>query len=194
MIDVDNGTTALDPFDPSALRLDASYAETLGVKKLLTTVPVRKPHRHDFIRVHPDPKYNLDPAGIVELKEEREAYLFTPSMAHQFSSEVTPVCLRTAINRQGVLFLWPLKLPDPNGRQNAWNDSAIAAAERAVKRWVRVGSNMSLGAYEVFEAVSELPEPDWPTESFREILAIAFRAHIVDAPDHPLLKRLRGEG
>ena len=33
-----------DPFDPENLRLDQSFAETAGVKKLLTTVPVRKPN------------------------------------------------------------------------------------------------------------------------------------------------------
>ena len=45
-----------NPFDDlMSLRLDQSYADTVGVKKLLTTVPVRKPHRQEFVRVHPDP-------------------------------------------------------------------------------------------------------------------------------------------
>ena len=47
--------TVPNPFDPAALRLDQSYADTVGVKKLLTTVPVRKPNRQDFVRVHADP-------------------------------------------------------------------------------------------------------------------------------------------
>jgi hypothetical protein len=50
------------PFDNlSALRLDQSYADSSGVKKLLTTVPVRKPNRQDFVRVHPDPGVSADP-------------------------------------------------------------------------------------------------------------------------------------
>jgi hypothetical protein len=57
---------------------------------------------------------------------------------------------------------------------------------------VRVTSNMSLGAYEIFEATGELPEPNWPELPFSEILKIAFRDHIVDRSDHPLIKRLRG--
>ena len=52
-----------------------------GVKKLLTTVPVRKPNRQDFVRVHPDAAYRLTPAAIIELKEDREVYLVTPRMA-----------------------------------------------------------------------------------------------------------------
>ena len=34
-----------DPFDPANLRLSQSFAETVGVKKLLTTVPVANPTR-----------------------------------------------------------------------------------------------------------------------------------------------------
>ena len=51
---------------------------------------------------------------------------------------------------------------------------------------------MSLGAYEIFEASGDLPEPVWPDYSFEEILKIAFRERIVDRPDHPLVQRLRG--
>ena len=47
--------TPPDPFNPDNLRLSQSFAETVGVKKLLTTVPVRKPSPQDFVRVHPDP-------------------------------------------------------------------------------------------------------------------------------------------
>lgn len=35
--------TVLDPFDPAALRLDQSFADTVGVKKLLTTYPFTSP-------------------------------------------------------------------------------------------------------------------------------------------------------
>ena len=75
---INNADTAPNPFDPAALRLDQSYADTVGVKKLLTTVPVRKPNRQDFVRVHPDPAYRLTPAAIIEVKEDREVYLVTP--------------------------------------------------------------------------------------------------------------------
>src|SRR5689334_18596049 len=78
MTDRTSGGLAPDPFDPAALRLDQAFAETAGVKRLLTTVPVRKPNRQDFVRVHPDPRYQLTPASIIELKEDRETYLARP--------------------------------------------------------------------------------------------------------------------
>jgi hypothetical protein len=183
---------AANPFDPASLRLEQNFAETTGVKKLLTTVPVRKPNRQDFVRVHPDGAYRLTPAAIVELKEDREVYLVTPKMAWELPGEFTAAALYTAINRQGVLHLWPVKLPGPDGKHNEWHRSGGEAAERAMQKWLRITANMSLGAYEIFEATGDLPEPIWPDLPFSEILKIAFRDHIVDRPDHPVVQRLRG--
>lgn len=192
MTEINNPTPAPNPFDPAALRLDQSFADTVGVKKLLTTVPVRKPNRQDFVRVRPDTSYRLTPAATIEVKEDREVYLVTPTMAQGLPGEFSTVTLFTTINRQGTLHLWPVKLPAPDGRHNEWHRSAAEAAERAMQKWVRVTASMSLGAYEIFEASGDLPEPVWPDFSFQEILRIAFRERIVDRPDHPLVQRLRG--
>jgi hypothetical protein len=189
---MDDSSKLPDPFDPAALRLDQSYADTVGVKKLLTTVPVRKPNRQDFVRVRPDTSYRLTPAATIEVKEDREVYLVTPTMAQGLPGEFSMVTLFTTMNRQGTLHLWPVKLPAPDGRHNEWHRSAAEAAERAMQKWVRVTASMSLGAYEIFEASGDLPEPVWPDFSFQEILRIAFRERIVDRPDHPLVQRLRG--
>ena len=189
---MEDSTKLADPFDPAALRLDQSYADTVGVKKLLTTVPVRKPNKQDFVRVHPDPSYRLTPAAIIEVKDDREVYLVTPNLAPGLVGEFSTVTLFTTINRQGTLHLWPVKLPASDGRQNEWHRSAAEAAERAMKKWVRVTASMSLGAYEIFEASGDLPEPLWPDFSFQEILRIAFRERIVDRADHPLVQRLQG--
>ena len=56
-----------DPYDPASLRLDQSFCDGTAVKKLLTTVPVRKPNRQDFVRVHPQEAYRLSPAAIIEI-------------------------------------------------------------------------------------------------------------------------------
>jgi hypothetical protein len=48
----------------------------------LTTVPVRKPNKQDFIRVHPDPDYRLgggamiEASGIVAQRPLAEVILF----------------------------------------------------------------------------------------------------------------------
>ena len=101
--------------------------------------------------------------------------------------------LYTAVNRQGVYFLWPVRLPDETGRLDEWNKSAHKAAHQAMKEWVKVASNRSLGAYETFSPKSELPQPEWPDISFQEMLKIAFGDYQITSLDHPILKRLRGE-
>jgi hypothetical protein len=103
------------------------------------------------------------------------------------------VTLYLAISRQNILRLWPVKLPGPDGKHLEWYRSAAEAAEMAMEKWVRVTSNMSLRAYEIFQSVRDFPDPEWPDVSFQEILKIAFRDRIVTSADHVLLQRLRGE-
>jgi hypothetical protein len=186
-----NRTMTVDPFDLANLRLDQSFVEGAGVKKLLMTIPVRKPNPQEFVRVHPGPEYRAALAGI-ELKEDREMYLLAPNIARELPGEFVMVMLYTAINRQGVLFFWPVRLPASDGRINEWHRSLAEAAELAMPRWVRVKANMSLGAYEIFEAASTIADPEWPELSFQELLRIAFRDRLIDRLDHPVIKRLRG--
>jgi hypothetical protein len=186
-------TTAINNGFPSLseLRLSQDFIETAGAKKLLTTVPVRKPNPQDFVRVHPDPKYHMAVA-VIELKDDSQFYLLRPEVAQQLPGEYVSVVFYTTINRQGVVHLWPARLPAPDGRINEWHRSAMEAAEKAMTRWVRVKANMSLGAYEIFEAVSTISDPTWPEYSFHQLLEIAFRDRLITNLDHPVIKRLRG--
>jgi hypothetical protein len=181
-----------DRFDPARLRLSQDFS-SVGVKKALITVPVRKPHRQAFVRVAASPELRFETA-VLELKEEGETYLVDPSLRDVLALEIAPKELFLAIDRQGVLFLWPVKLPQADGRHDAWSRSAFAAAEAAMKSWVRVVANLSLGAYEVYVATADIPEPDWPSMELKEIIQIAFRDRYIDTIDHPVVRRLRGEG
>jgi hypothetical protein len=58
---------------------------------------------------------------------------------------------------------------------------------------VRVVANMGLGAYEVYEASGDLPDPSWPELSFPEILKVAFKGRYITEVEHPVIRRLRGE-
>jgi len=181
-----------DPFDIENLRLDQAFASTAGVKKLLTTVPVRKPHRQELVRVHPDEAYRVQ-AAVIELRDDREIYLVVGPVASQLPGETTPVILYTTITRQGVVLLWPAKLPGADGKINEWHRSAREAAERAMSSWLFVRADTALGAYTMHIATATIPDPVWPTESFKELLKIGFRDRLIENADHPVLQRLRGE-
>ena len=185
-------TDPADPFNPDALRLDQSYLEQAVAKKVLTTVPVKRPNRQDFVRVHPDADHRLL-AILVELREERETYIVLPAYAQEIEESLRSLyTLYLAINRQRVLFLWPVKLPRPDGRQSEWHLSGIEAAEKAMKSWIRVSANMALGAYETSLAENQSVDPEWPEMSFFDILRIGFKNRVVDRSDHPLIQKLRG--
>src|SRR5262245_56974975 len=106
-------TTPDDPFDIANLRLSQSFIETAGVKKLLTTVPVHKPNPQDFVRVRPEPEYREN-FPVIELKDEREEYVITSALVPELVGEFVTKTLFTAINRQGTVFLWPVRLPGPD--------------------------------------------------------------------------------
>ena len=181
-----------DPFNPTNLRLSQSFVETAGVKKLLTTIPVRKPGPQEFVRVHPSPDYREN-FPIIELKDEREEYIVTASLVPELIGEFVIKTLYLAINRQGTLSFWSVRLPGPDGKDMNWWKSGREAAALAMKDWVRVKANMNLGAYDTFKAANVVSEPDWPTLGYWELIKIAFRDHLIDRIDHPVIKRLRGQ-
>ena len=184
-------TAAPNPFDPARLRLSQDPLAAAGVKKALIRVPVRRPSPQEFIRVHPGEDYRLDTA-IIDLRDDREVYLVAPALRSELFSEIKPVRLYITINRQGVVAIWPCRLPGVDGRPNSWNDTALHAAELAMTRWTRIVPDMSLGGYQPYIAAGDLPEPEWPEQTFAELLKIAFGAFYVDRPDHPVIRRLQG--
>jgi len=184
--------TVPDPFDPASLRINQDFVDTVGVKKLLTTVPVRKPHKQDFVRVRSEPEFRGSFA-LLQIGDDREYYLVTPQITAELQGEFGICTIYTAINRQGTLFLWPVRLPGPDGRQLDWHKSAQEGADLATKQWVRLSANKNLGAYEIRIASGKMPDPEWPSEySFRDLLEIGFRDRLIDRLDHPVIQQLRG--
>lgn len=184
-----------DPFDPDRLRLSQDFTASLGVRKLITRVPVTKPDKAWWVRTHPETAYRL-PTAVVEMKEDRETYLVEPSLWPALAAEPTfgPRLLIASLSRPGgVLFLWPITLPGPDGKANPWHESALHAAEVARDSWVRVYADMALGAYRVDVSVGIRDVPAWPDLPMPEILRAAFRDRMIDRWDHPVLLRLRGE-
>jgi hypothetical protein len=182
----------LAEFEPAKLRIDQSFLNRGAAKKLLTTVPIRKPAKHEFFRVHSGEAYRLTSA-FIELKDDREVYLISPEFAPELpENDFFVATLYLCTNRQKVLTFWPVKLPGPDGRQMLWHTSAQEAAEKAMKVWVKMAANMSMGAYEISEAEGFIPEPEWPNLALIELLSIGFKNRIVSNHDHPVMQKLRG--
>ena len=132
-----NQPSTRDPFDIDQLRLSQDFASMVKVKKLLTTVPVKKPNPQAYVRVHPDEAFRL-PTAVFEMKEDKEIYLVARELWEELGGEIVFIMLYAAITRQGDPFIWPIRMPSEDGRSNAWHQSAHEAAQKAMEKWVRV--------------------------------------------------------
>jgi len=157
-----------------------------------TTIPVRKPGRRNFIRVHHDEEYRLYDVPVIE-DEKKEVHILSAELEIPEDLErfVSHQNLLTCITHRGTLFLWPYK-----NSTNDWSKSASRIARRAVVEWVRLIPDMEANGYRVETAPAELRavQPTWPEMTFDEILNTAFEDKCIDSLDHPVIRSLRGLG
>jgi hypothetical protein len=178
----------------ASLRLDPTQAE--AVVKVPVTLQARKPLKHEFVRVRRE--LALDVSAI-EIKDgesdDAGLYLVKPHLQGALQAETVSFVLRPYVTRTAVLRLWPIRLPSSDGKQNEWHRSAGIAAARAMEKWVRVTANKALGAYELFEAANQPPEPDWPPLSLADMMRLAFvdRGRVIDSIEHPVVRLLLGK-
>jgi hypothetical protein len=190
----EEGTEPLDPFNVAALRLPPSYEQDAGVCLQLTTVPVRKPKRQEWVRVHPAPEYRADFA-LIKMDDDSDFYLVHPRVLPEIENETTAFTIYTTVNKSGTVFLWPVSRPkEEDRRPSEWVRSAHVAAGEGVKQWVRVVSNKSLAAYEIYTSQTLFSDPAWPEKTMDELLKIAFQTtgRFIETLDHPVIKQLQG--
>ena len=188
----DNKTnTATSIASISSLRISASYGATLGVRKLLTRVPVCKPKKTNFFRVHVSEEMTFQ-GMLLEQKEVNESYLVVPDIAQEISELVSAVQLYAAIDRHNNVSLIPVPLPGEDGKRNPWHQSLAQAVEMSKSNWIRITANMSLGGYDVFAAEASLSEPEWPDCDIEALIEVAFRGKIISGLEHPIVQSLLG--
>ncbi len=191
-IDINNDIKPLiQGFDLDALRLPQNFSEALGVRKLITRVPVRKPQKTEFFQVRADENWRFQTMTL-ELKEEGETYILKQTLWDVIPELLRPTMLHTAIDRRNNVFLIPVPLPGSDGRRNPWHESLNSAVSTAETSWVRSVANMKLGGYDLLVATSKLADPEWPSVTFRELVEIAFRDRVIESIDHPVIRQLLG--
>jgi hypothetical protein len=173
------------------LRVAPEYAARTQVKKALITIPVKKPGKQTFFRIHPDPAYH-DVLGLLELQEEKEVYLCGPELLGQYS-EIRPYMVFTYMTRQKVLGLWPVPQAGPTGRIMQCHETMMEIATAGMTKWVQMVWNESLKAHDMFFAEVDLGEPEWPSVSFERLLEIAFKGKVITSLHHPVIQLLQGK-
>jgi hypothetical protein len=175
------------------LRLDQDFEAGMGVEKVLNTVHIGRPSKHNFFRIDPRQDYQLTTGVLIHEEEGKEVYLVDPALRPALIEDIVPVVLFTGLTRQEDIFLLPVRLPGPDGRQNEWHTSLFEAAKIAMTGWIRVVANKMNRCYDVYRAKGDLLDPTWPKESFKHILEVAFRDRYITSLDHVVIRKLRGE-
>lgn len=183
-------------FSLDSLRIDPMNNQQFEIKKVFSDAPVRKPNKQEFIRVHPD--HMIDMAGIELEDMQKNIFLITPSIlnqvAEEFHSDLKYYRMHLAIDRDKNVFVIPAKLSTDPLKPMRWYDSMLEALERAKLNWTKIRANTSIQAYESFEAIGKISEPEWPEESFDKILLeMAFKGKVISEMDHDIFKKLRGD-
>jgi hypothetical protein len=186
-----------DPFDIESLRVGPEYTQQIAVKKLLTRIPMHKPHAQHWVRAHSDPALRFQAFGFKQA-DTGELFIVSPAAWDALSTFAIPHMLFTAITSTGLFFIWPV--PQPlTVSENPAHRTLREAAELAASRWVRVQWSNVLRAYETSVPGGELPEPKWPdivsgggSPAMQAIIRIAFKDNLILNLDHPVAKQLLG--
>jgi hypothetical protein len=177
----------MENFDFDALSLPQDFDAHVGAKPVLTAIEVRRPTKFEWVRTHPSPAFQRL-LGLVEVPSG--TYVVHQNLAPMLGRVVEAKLLVATITTHGVLLLWPLRQPAPDGRTDKYMTSENQAAARARDRWMRIASNQHARAYDVLEATAKMREPEWPELDFAAWLQLAFNGRVVASPDHPLMREL----
>ena len=173
------------------LRVDEN-TEIVAETELNVEIRVQKPPKQKHFMTHPDPDMRID-TYILDYQPEGQSYLVAPKLWPYLQDELNFVKLVTCVDLDGEVFIWPIKMPGPDGRRNPWNASALAAADAATKQWVRLVPNQNRGKYIVKQAKDDLKIPEWPEESLQSLFEQAFGEFQITDLEHPVVKKLRGQ-
>lgn len=170
-------------------RRPQDYVAALGSKKILSNIPVKKPDKTSWVKVHPEIEV---PVGVYEDKANREYFLVDPDVYDDFGANLVPALLFLAQTRLGDQFFWLVK-SSATGRGNRWAESSLEAVKLGQKTWVRVEADLAAGGYNVYVPATNPPDAEWDEVDLNNLLEEAFRGRIIDNPDHPIILNLKGK-
>ena len=176
-------------YDWSSLLLPDDAGGDLRTEEVQGVPRVKRPPNTQFFRCRKDLAGNMNVLDM-ETDGERVTYLVAPTVAKRLADETAIKAKhgRVCLTREGGLYLWLRSL----GGSDTWSQSAARVTDRAENEWVRATSSRSLSEYKCKVATGIDDEPNWPQESFIEILRAAFEGKVIDSLEHSVVKQLHG--
>src|SRR5262245_45221702 len=179
--------------DLEQFRIDQDFASHIQTRKAAVSVSVRRPDRQHWVYVHPERDWRASVA-VLEDKANQRTYVVVPEIVPEVTSDLVPKLLVAYATRQGNTSLWPIRMPDENGRLDTYNESALSIIEQYSGQWIRVLPNQIDRCYDVLAMPPiEQPSPKWPEGGFKQLFSLAFKNRVIGTINHPVLRALRGE-
>jgi hypothetical protein len=177
--------------DIEKLRKRQDFDALVGTQSLLVSVQVGKPGKQTWFRVLPGEEWEIQ-AALLKWEEDGTYFYVAPDIYPVLAAEAMRVVLRTVVTAQGSILLWPIRMPNPDGRDFPWWISARAVALQAETAWIRMRANQEAGAYDALKARDDYGDPAIPEQSFQDLLKIAFADKVIDSLDHRVIVKLSG--
>ena len=181
-----------EEIDLDAIALPQNFSDLAAVKTD-TSVKIQKPTKQTWFAPHPDQTSWKVYATIEDQNDFRALYVLSSAIANDLEkSEWARRALVPCITRQGNLFIWPLRVPDDEGKLDSWSRSASEIVTSSGNQWIRITANHEAQGYVSCRPVSPQSDPVWPKD-LAEVMRKAVMQRLISNTDHPLLKHLRGE-
>jgi len=136
-----------------------------------SVIPLRKPGKQQWFRVHPELK--VDNLCFLEVEQDEgtpENFLLSGHIASQLRElpGISKRSIRVCVCRpNNTPFVWAIKMPK--------------------------GSGTKLGAYKCFTSTASWEEPSWPNLDMSGMLKRSVgEQHIIASVDHPVVRQLQG--
>jgi hypothetical protein len=147
--------------------------------------------------VRPGPEYTVDLWLFTRKVEGRagETYMIAPQIRDELPAavreEVKQHRLFVCVDKRGVPFIWPARLPNPL-MPSSYHTSALSIAEVAVENWARMYADTNAGYYKMAVAEGDLGEPAWPDLTLGELVKLAYKERMIDSLEHDVVRKLLG--
>jgi hypothetical protein len=183
----------LSAFDPANFIATGAAIVAYMPAKKVDYISLRKPSASEYVRVTHDKAYRMSPVYLLSVKKEIKTiqYLITGRSIGEVLSAVGNKLVKAysivlAINSEGNPFLWYVR----EGAEDEWSESAVILQSQAIDEWLRIEGAGS--HYIGIRPQSKLNDPKWPTESFPQLLKLAFGSRIISSVDHPAIRAILG--
>jgi hypothetical protein len=192
---IDTTTTEddLSAFDPNNFIATAQTIVANMPAKKVDYIALRKPAPTEYVRVTSDKKYRMSPVYLMDVKKGGKTvqYLVHGKCVGDVlslvgSRVVKDYSISLVINNTGDPFLWFVR----EGAEDPWSESSVVLQKRAINEWLRIQGNGNF--YVGISPQDKLADPKWPTESFPQLLKLAFGNRIIDSTNHPAVKAILG--